>query len=44
VSDSIVDREEIEIMMWNLADTLTYVRDLHDLFLGDDDEEEEGDT
>lgn len=45
MSEAVVDREEIETMMWNLADTLTLVREMHVAVFGEDDEEEEdGDT
>jgi hypothetical protein len=45
VSEDLIDREEINALMWNVADTLTLVRDLHSLFFeADDEEEEEGDA
>jgi hypothetical protein len=39
VSD-VVDREEIELMLWALADIRTDVRTLQRFLLGGDDEEE----
>ena len=41
VSESVVDREEIEEMMWALADIRVDVIQIRDYLLGDDDEEEE---
>jgi hypothetical protein len=46
MSEQVVDREEIEIMMWTLADTLVLVRAIYWVLFEEDDEQEEesGDT
>jgi hypothetical protein len=41
VSEELIAREEVTALMWNVADTLTLVRDIHSLFFEEDDEEEE---
>ena len=41
VSESVVEREEIEEMMWALADIRVDVIHIRDYLLGDDDDEEE---
>ena len=40
VSEAVVDREEIELMIWAIADIRTDVREIHELIFGGDDEEE----
>lgn len=40
VSESVVDREEIEEMMWALADIRVDVIQIREYLLGEDDEEE----
>ena len=45
VGEGLIDREEIDALMWNVVDTLAMVRDIHLVLFGaDDEEEEEGDT
>jgi hypothetical protein len=41
MSEELIDREEVNALMWNAADTLTLVRDIHSLLFMEDDEEEE---
>jgi hypothetical protein len=41
VGESLIDREEINALMWNVVDTLSLVRDIHSVVFGEDDEEEE---
>jgi hypothetical protein len=40
MSEELIDREEVNALMWNVAD-LTLVRDIHSLLFMEDDEEEE---
>ena len=40
----VVDREEIVLMMWTLADIRTDVDEIRTFLLGGDDEEEEDDA
>lgn len=40
MSGSVVDREEIELMMWALADIRAEVISIGNYLMGDDDEEE----
>lgn len=40
MSESVVDREEIEEMMWALADIRVDVIQIREYLLGEDDEEE----
>ncbi len=45
MADGVVHREEVEALLWDVADTLTLVRDIHSLLFEDgDEEEEEGNT
>ena len=45
VGEGLIDREEIDALMWNVVDTLAMVRDIHLVLFGaDDEEEEEGDA
>ena len=39
----VVDREEIELMMWAIADIRTGVMAIHEFLWGDDEEEAEED-
>ncbi len=41
ISERVVDREEIEIIMWTLVDTFTMVRQIHSVLFDEGDEEEE---
>ena len=41
MSDQVVDREEIEVMMWRLTDILVELRRIRILLEEDDEEEEE---